>query len=97
MHSKHQRNRMSNLINSVREYGENDNMSAKEVDSLVLQLISNDEKVYTASNICKVIVETGTFGSTKHGLNTLAAHFFLITYLWVRELCKISTLHQVRN
>ena len=59
---------MSNLIDSVREYAENEKISAKQVTAMVLQLISNDEKDYTVSNICKEIVETGTFASTKHEL-----------------------------
>ena len=74
---KHQRNRMSNLIDSVRECAENEKISAKQVSALVLQLISNDEKDYTVSNIRKEIVETGTFGSTKHELKHSSCSFLL--------------------
>ena len=74
---KHQRNRMSNLIDSVRECAENEKISAKQVAALVLQLISNNEKDYTVSNICKEIVETGTFGSTKHELKHSSCSFLL--------------------
>ena len=40
-------------------------------------LISNDEKDYTVSNISKEIVETGTFGSTKHELKHSSCSFLL--------------------
>ena len=42
-----------------------------------MQLISNDEKDYTVSNICKEIVETGTFCSTKHELKHCSCSFLL--------------------
>ena len=77
---KHQRNRMSNLLDSVREYAEVEKISAKQVAALVLMLISNDEKDYTASNICKEIVETGTFGSTKREIRPSSCSF-IIDYL----------------
>ena len=41
---------------------------------------SNDEKDYTASNICKEIVETGTFGSTKREIRPSSCSF-IIDYL----------------
>ena len=65
---KHQRNRMANLLDSVREHAKLEEITAKQVTALVLMMVSNDEEDYVVSNICREIVTTGTFRSTKREL-----------------------------
>ena len=74
---KHQRNRMSNLLDSVREYAEIERILPKQVAALILQFISNDEKDYKVSHICQEIVETGTFASSKRELKHSSCSFLL--------------------
>ena len=74
---KHPRNRMANLLDSVREYAEHEEITPKQVAALLLMMVSNDEKDYTVSNICKEIVANGIFGSTKRELKTSSCSFLL--------------------
>ena len=66
-------------------YAEKEKISPKKVAALVMQLISNDENDYTVSNICKEIVETGTFGSTKRELKHSSCSLLLDHLSLVRE------------
>ena len=56
---------MANLLDSVRKYAEHEEITPKQVAALLLMMVSNDEKDYSVSNICKEIVANGIFGSTK--------------------------------
>ena len=52
---------MANLLDSVREYAEHEEITPKQVAALLLMMVSNDKKDYTVSNICKEIVANGIF------------------------------------
>ena len=68
---------MVNILDFVREYAKFEEITAKEVAALVLMMVSNDEKDYTVSNICKEIVATCTFGSTKRELKHCSCSFLI--------------------
>ena len=49
---------MADLLESVREFAQDEEISPKQVAALVLLMVSNDEKDYTVSYICKGVVAT---------------------------------------
>ena len=71
---------MANLLDSVWEYAEHENITPKQVAALLLMMVSNDERDYTVSNICKEITPNVIFRSIKRGLRT-SSWSFLIHFL----------------
>ena len=71
---------MANLLDSVWEYAKHENITPKQVAALLLMMVSNDERDYTVSNICKEITPNVIFRSIKRGLRT-SSWSFLIHFL----------------
>ena len=68
---------MEGLLNYVREFAEDEKVPAKLVAALLLQFTANDEKDYSVSNVCRDILESGTYAHTTRELRPFQCPFLL--------------------
>ena len=61
LHSKQLRHRLDSVLSYIKSLAELEEVSPKIIASLCLQLIANEEKDYATINVCKEIVEKGTY------------------------------------
>ena len=58
---KQLRRRLDSVLSHIKSLAELEEVSQKVIASLCLQLIANEEKDYATINVCKEIVEKGTY------------------------------------
>ena len=97
---KQLRIRLDPLLIDIRSTANLEQVSSKTIASLCLQLIANEEKDYRTSEVCKEIVERGTYGDYNCTLSERKSSFLLdflsIGKLRYRELRRFFKAENIR-
>ena len=85
LHSKQLRHRLDAALSHIKSIAELEGVTPKQVASLCLQLIANEEKDYGTSDVCKDIVAKGTF-LKQHSILSERNSSFLLDFLSIGKL-----------
>ena len=78
------RHRLESLLTHIKSIATFEQVSPKTIASVSLKLIANEEKDYGTSEVCRQIVEEGTYG--KHSINSDRKSSFLLDFLSIGKL-----------